>query len=326
MIRNNLFYKLLALGVAIGLWTYVNSEQNPRARKVVTVPIEMRNLAKGYTSDPDTREANVTIEGLKAVVDGVRREDVNAWVDLRGLKLNVGVSTGKFKVRASVSGVSADDLNVSVKPEFVRVRVEALSGKRLPVEVKFLAAPPLGYAYADPQITPASIGISGKVSQVSKVTRIMLPLTGANPNQPIDGYFNVVPVDAKGNVVQGVELDRDKVRLRLGFVEVPATKSVIVSQNIIGQPKYPFTIVKVSIMPASVTLEGRPSALMPISTVTTEAVSVQDATETITREVSLRIPTGVHVVGNSKVRVTVYLSKKETDTGKKEPETDSSKG
>lgn len=323
MIRNNLFYKLLALGVAVGLWTYVNSEQNPRARKVITVPIEMRNLAKGYTSDPNTREANVTIEGLKTVVDSVRREDVNAWIDLGGLRLSAGISTGKFKVRASVSGVSANDLNVSVKPEFVRVRVEALSGKRLPVEVKFLAAPPLGYAYADPQITPASVGISGKVSQVSKVTRVMLPLTGANPNQPIDGYFNVVPVDAKGNVVQEVKLDRDKVRLRLGFVEVPATKAVIVSHNIIGQPKYPFTIVKVAITPASVTLEGRPSVLMPISTVTTEAVSVQDATETITREVGLRIPAGVRVVGNSKVLVTVYLSKKEIDTGKKEPETDS---
>lgn len=323
MIRNNLFYKLLALGVAVGLWTYVNSEQNPRARRAITVPIELRNLAKGYTSDPNTREATVTIEGLKTVVDSVRREDVNAWIDLGGLRLGAGISTGKFKVRSSVSGVSANDLNISVKPEFVKVRVEALSRKRLPVEVKFLAAPPLGYAYADPQITPASVGISGKVSQVSKVTRVMLPLTGATPNQPIDGYFNVVPVDAKGNVVQEVKLDRDKVRLKLGFIEVPATKAVIVSHNIIGQPEYPFTIVKVSIMPASVTLEGKPSVLMPISTVTTEAVSVQDATETITREVGLRIPAGVRVVGNSKVLVTVYLSKKETDTGKKEPEADS---
>ncbi len=322
MIRHNLFYKLLALGVAIGLWAYVNSEQNPRARKVLTVPLEVRNLAKGYAFDTDVREANVTIEGLKAVVDGVRREDVSAWVDLRSLKLSAGTSNGKFKVRTSVAGVSADALNVSVKPAFVRVKVEALSGKRLPVEVKFLAAPPLGYAYADPQITPASVGISGKVSQVSKVTRVMLPLTGANPNRPIDGYFNVVPVDAKGNVVQGVELDRDKVRLKLEFIEVPATKAVIVSQNIIGSPKYPFTIVKVLITPPSVTLEGKPSELIPISTVATEAVSVQDATETITREVGLQVPAGVRVVGKGRVRVTVYLAKRETDTGKKESEAD----
>jgi YbbR domain-containing protein len=318
MIRNNLFYKLLAVGVAIGLWTYVNSEQNPHARKTITTPLKVRNLAKGYAAEPAVREVNVTIEGLKALVDGVRKEDVTSWVDLSGMKTDKSVMSATSEVKTRVAGVPQEDLNLSVSPKSVRVRVEALSGKRLPVEVKFLAAPPLGYAYSDPVITPASVGVSGKISEVLKVRRVMLPLMGANPNRPIDGRFSVVPVDAKGSVVSGVTLDVDKVRLRLGFVEVPATKAVIVSQNIVGQPRFPARVTGVSIVPSSITLEGRPSALMAISTVSTDPVSIGDATSTVTREVGLRVPRGVRVVGAGKVRVTVHLSETEHGTGDRE--------
>lgn len=308
MIRNNLFYKLLALVVAIGLWTYVNAERNPHARKVITVPLETRSLAKGYAAELATREVNVSLEGLKTVVDGVRKEDVSAWVNLGDLKTDRTVHSGVFQVQNRIAGVSANDLNTAVSPSSVRVRVEALSGKRLPVEVKFMAAPPLGYSYSDPQITPASVGVSGKMTQVLKVKRIMLPLTGANPSRPIDDYFSVVPVDAKGNVVTGVSLDADRVRLRLGFVEVPATKAVIISQNVVGQPEHPAKVTRISISPSSVTLEGKPSALMGISTVTTDSVSIEGAKSTVTEEVELRVPPGARVVGSPKVRVTVYVS------------------
>lgn len=313
MIRNNLFYKLLALGVAIGLWTYVNSEQNPHARKIVTVPLEVRSLAKGYVSDLSAREVNLTIQGLKTVVDGVRKEDVAAWADLGGLPAGRSVASDSVSVRYRISGVSMDDLDVVVSPKKVHVRVEALSGKRLPVEVKFLSAPPLGYSYSDPQITPASIGVSGKVTQVEKVKRVMLPISESPDGTGIDGQFKVAPVDSKGNVVTGVQLDRDTVRLKLDLVEVPATKTVVVSQNIAGQPKFPFKVTDVTIDPPSVTLEGKPSTLVAASTVSTDPVSIENATETVSQEVGLRLPPGVRVLGRNKVRVTIRIG------GKAEP-------
>jgi len=311
MIRKNLFYKLLALGVAIGLWAYVNSEQNPHARKTVTIPIEMRNLARGYVSEPSAREASVTVQGLKTVIDGVRKEDISAWVDLHGLPKDKSVAQGVFQVRTRVSGVAADEVNTAVNPKTVRVRVEALSGKRLPVEVKFLSAPPLGYSYGDPQISPASVGVSGKITQVYRVRRIMLPIPAVSGDQDVEGRFSVVPVDSKGNVVTGVTLDAEAVRLKLALVEVPATKAVVVSQNITGQPRPPFKVARVAIVPSSVTLEGRPSALVKASTVSTDPVSIDDASSTVSQDVALHVPSGVRVVGRSKVRVTVYLEHRE---------------
>jgi YbbR domain-containing protein len=311
MIRHNLFYKLLALVIAAFLWVYVNAERNPQSRKVLSVPLEVRNLAKGYTAEPAVSEVSLTIEGPKSAVDAVRREDATAWIDLKDFKAGPTLIEGTAKVLARVTGASQNHLTVTVSPISVRARAEAIRSKRLPVEVKLLTAPPLGYVYEEPKLDPASIGVSGKASDVARVKRIILPLTEKSSGQPIDGRFEVTPTDTAGNRVTGIVLDADRVHLKLGVVEVPATKAVVVSESIVGRPKFPATIIRVSVTPSSVTLEGKPKILMGISTIETEDISVEDATADITRQAALRVPPGVRVVGPSKVQVSVTIGERE---------------
>lgn len=309
MIRNNLFYKLFALGCALALWAYVNSERNPQSQKTISVPLETRSLAKGYTAEfLSPHEASVTIAGLKTVVDTVRKEDVSAWVNLGSVEPGQDVVTETGRIHVRVLGVAPNDLKTTVSPGTAKVRLEALSLKRLPVEVKFLTAPPLGYSYSDPTLSPASVGVSGKISAVSRVKRIILSLNRDEGHTEIDDYFKVVAVDAKGSVVEGITLDPERVRLKLRFIEVPATKAVIVSPQISGEPKFPWQVSRVSVTPASVTLEGKPSALMGMSTVTTDRISIDGADGTVTKDVAVRVPAGVKVVDHKKVHVTVYLT------------------
>lgn len=307
MIKHNLVYKLLALGVAIGLWMYVNAEQNPRARRSYTVPITITNIAKGYVAEAGEEEATITVSGLKSITDSIQR--VSAVVDL-------DQSTPKSKiekniaVHANVFGVvpaDLDDLSIVVNPQKVRVHIEALSGKRLPVEVKFPAAPPLGYSYSNPQLVPGSVSVSGKSTEVSQVKRIVLALPNKMSDRAIDDYFELSALDSSGNSVGGVKLSPEKVRLKLELVEVPATKMVIVSPNITGEPKFPSKINRVSVSPSSVTLEGRPTALVGISTITTDRISIENEGDTVTKEVDLRVPPSVKVSGRSSVKVTIYI-------------------
>lgn len=305
MIRGNLFYKLLALAVAIIIWIYVNSERNPQSKRTLTVPIEVRNLTRGYAADRKTTEVNVTISGLKTVVDPIRKEDVKAWVDL------ASAGTGgpkRVNVSTSVAGVGEDDVDISVNPKKIEVQVEALGAKRLPVELKLVAAPPLGYSFGPPVIAPSTVRVSGKSTQVERVKRIVLTLPESASSGPVDDYFPVVALDSKGSTVRDVKLDYERVHLKMDLVEVPATKAVLVSPNIIGEPKYPAHVTRVSVSPSSVTLMGKPSALIGVSTITTDRVSVDDATATVIKDVGLRLPPGVEVADGDTVRVTVYIS------------------
>lgn len=309
MIRRNLFWKLFALAVSVGLWSYVNAERNPQSRRSFTVPIEARDLAKGYVAEfPETQEAAVTVTGAQQLVDTIRKEDVSAWVNLP--RHNVADSSAETigRVYARVSGVVQGELDISVTPTRARVRTEAIRWKRLPVEVKFLTPPPLGYSYSEPQMEPSSAAVSGKTSAVSRVTKLVIGVSGEHESRLIDDDFKVLPVDAKGSVVSGVELDEDTVHLRLRFVESPATKVVIVSPIVTGQPKHPAVVSRVTVSPSTVTLEGRPAVLMGLSTVCTQPVYVADADKSVTKDVALRVPGSVRVLGRRSVRVTVQVA------------------
>ncbi|MEN6357952.1 MAG: CdaR family protein [Armatimonadota bacterium] len=308
MIRHNLFYKLLALGVAVGLFLYVNAEQNPRARKTYTVPLTAGNVAKGYVAEISQDEASVTISGLKSVMDSIQR--VTAVVDLSSATPSFGRDEKTFKIKANVFGVAPadlDNLDIKVSPQSVRVRIEALSGKKLPVEVKFPAAPPLGYSYSNPVLIPGSVSVSGKSTEVSLVKRVVLTLPNRFSDQSIDDYFALTPLDSSGSKVEDVTLSPEKVRLKIELVEVPATKTVIVSPNIQGDPKYPAKVNRVTAVPASVTIMGKPSALAAISTITTDRVSIEGASDTVTSNVDLRVPPGAKVSGHGSARITVYI-------------------
>lgn len=311
MIRHNFFYKLLALAIATFLWVYVNAERNPQSSKVVSVPIEVRNLSKGYTAELSTSEVSVTIAGPKLAVDAVRTGDIRAWIDLARLQPARGVVESRARVLVRLAGNNEDRLVVTTKPSAVRVRVEAILSKRLPVEPELTIAPPPGYSFREPLVRPAMVRIYGKASNVARVRRVIVPVSDSFSGRAIDGYFEIVPVDASGNRVSGIVMDIDKVHLKMDVVEVPATKTVVVSENIVGRPKYPARITRVSIVPPSVTIEAKPRILLGISTIETEEVSVEGATSSLTKHVALRVPPGVRVLGPSRVQVSVIIEQGE---------------
>lgn len=312
MIRNNLFYKLLALGIAISLWAYVNGERNPQARKSISVPIETRNAARGYAIDLSSSDATIVIQGPKTTIDSIRAEDTSAWIDMRRFGSDQDRIAGRAKVNAVVAGVGEDEVQVSTNPRYVKVEMEAIRSKRLPVEVKFVSAPPAGYAFTDPDVTPDTIEVSGKTSNLSRVRGLILrvsnEITAGIDARPVDSLVKIQPVDAHGRAIGEVSLKTSRVRLKLAVVPVPTTKSVFVSETITGRPRYPAKVTDVSVTPSLVTLQGKSQVLAGISTVHTEEVSIEGMHDNVTREVMLRLPPGVRAASTRKVTVTVTIS------------------
>jgi YbbR domain-containing protein len=314
MIRNNWRYKLLALVVAIILWAYVNSERNPQAERTFTVPVEVQNVAKGFTAELSTNEINITIKGLKAAVDAVNREDLHAQIDLSGLSTDRNIVSTILPVTVRILRSADDnDLRETWTPRQLKVRMEATIEKQLPVEVKFGAAPPVGYSYSSPIITPANVNITGRITDVSRVKRAVVLITGDISSRSLNDYLRVIPLNAKGNEVKGVDVNPAKARLELKMTEVPATKVVIVSPVFTGEPRFPAKITHYTVNPSSVTLEGKPNILMNISTVNAEPVSIEDIESSISKEVSLKLPAGARVVGDDKVKVTVFISSQDNE-------------
>lgn len=307
MIRHNWQWKLVALILSFFLWFYVNTQRNPKASHTFNVPIQIMNLAKGYIADVAVGDATVRIEGYKALVDTVRQNDISAWVDLDSITATEGPVTKTKKLNVRVSGVPPEEINTYVTPKNVQVQIEMVGGKKLPVEVKFLSAPPLGYAFGNYVVSPATVAISGKNEKVSRVNKVVLAVSENWVSSSIDQEFPLVPMDEKGNWVKGVTVSPQNVRLQLVLVEVPTTQKVMISYKLQGKPKYPAQITNVTVNPSSVTLEGRPNQLAGIKTIETEPIDVEDQEQSFTRQVNLRTPNNTKVRGPDQVTVTVEI-------------------
>jgi YbbR domain-containing protein len=307
MIRHNWRYKTLAVIVALVLWYYVNSERNPQLRQTFAVPVRVASVAAGHVAEPLTPKVSVIISGPKSTVETVSRDDIEASVDLASVRLGRKIVRATVPVVVHLPRAVEGDLSVAVRPEVAKVQIEAVETKRMPVEVFFTSQPPLGYSYSSPLLTPGSVDITGRVSQLAKVARAVLTLSEDAVGPGTEDYYEVTAIDANGNAVPEIKVRPAKVKAKLEMTEAPATRAAMVSPVFVGHPQFPLRVTRYTVAPSSVILEGKPSALSRTSVVSTESISLEGVDATVTRDVALQIPPGVKVAGARTVRVTVYV-------------------
>lgn len=296
-------YKLIALGTAIILTTYVHGERNPTVSTSAATRLGIIGLQKGYVVTLAQEEVPISLQGPKTAVDAVKPTDIKAWINLANLR------AGSHTVPIIVSFPESSTHNVIAKPAVpkVSVTIEALSSRTLPVEVKIKNSPPIGYASSEPSVTPSVATVSGRRSLVDSVARLIVMVDPTPLRPSLDEYVSIKPVDSHDNPVNDVNISPDGVRVALRLVETPADKPIFVSPTIVGQPQFPYRVTKVNVTPNSVSVKGRPESLAGASTVSTDAVDIAGATTDVVRQVGLHVPPGLDIDGPRTVKVTVRI-------------------
>lgn len=296
-------YKLLAVGTAIMLTTYVRGMQNPQISTSITTRLGIVGLQKGYVVTLAQDEVPVSLEGPKVAVDAVKTNDIKAWVNLANMQ------TGTHTVPIAVRIPEQLMRTVIARPAIPRVSVtvEAVSSRTLPVEVKIKNSPPIGYASSEPKINPTTATVSGRSSLVDSVARLVVMVDPTPLRPSVDEYVQITSLDTHGNRIRNLDISPEGARVMLKLVEAPASKPVFISPSIVGQPQFPYRVTKISVMPSSVSVEGRPESLAGLTTMSTDEVDVTGATEDIVRRVGLHVPPGIEVEGSRFVKVTVRI-------------------
>jgi YbbR domain-containing protein len=227
-----------------------------------------------------------------------------ATIDLAGL----GAVPGAPPVSVPVV-VRAVDPRIQVidfAPSRVAVRLDPLVTRDVPVKVDLGAVPP-GLDLRDPVLAQDSVAVSGPDSAVrfvaAAVARVRLDPSGLDFNATV----GLLPVDARGEVVEGVDVQPSAVRVTIQIGSQLATRTVPLIAVVTGKPVSTLEIASVDVQPSLATIEGEADALAGLVAVETRPVSVAGATADVVTEVGLALPPGVAVLGLDQVRVTIAL-------------------
>jgi YbbR domain-containing protein len=304
-LRANIGLGLLSLALAATLWAFVTEQENPSRTDFFpgAIPVETVNVPEGLAVAALSDAAvSVRVSAPEATWDDLTIEDFRAVADLSTAKARENTVTLRFESKRR----RVDVLEVS--PPRVTVTLEPVTTKVVPVTVKLIGAPPLGYATVPGKTTPGQVEVTGAESLVALVEEAVADVNVQGVRVPLDQVFTLVPRDGRGGDIEGVTLNPSTVEVVLPIVQREITQAYVVTPVLRGTPADGFNVTSVSVEPPFVVITGTIEALQSLTTVTTDEVDADGATSDVVRAAKLQLPPGVTVTGSETVTVRVSVS------------------
>ena len=310
-LTNNLGLKLLSLFLAFFLWLLVVNVSNPEIERSKEVQVDIRNegilTAAGQTYEI-VGKSTVSVTYRVRTLDEykIASSDFRAYVNLEDLYDVTGA------VPVTVEVVNNKELvdTVSVKPDVVHIKTEALQRKRFPLQASANGKPKDGYALGDLIINPEYIYVSGPISQVGQISYVGIEFNTEGVYSTVEGMTAPVFYDANGNKFEPgdrITVDTSEISYKQ---EVLKVKNIPLVLNTEGTeaPGYRYTGMECS--EDSIPVIGSANVLQSLDSIVIpeEELDIDGATQTktVTLDIGKYIPEGVTIVGNHS-KVTVQL-------------------
>lgn len=292
--------KLAAVGLATILYGGLVVSQST-STLAVTIPIDVRGYPPDSflltIPDPVTEIRYFAPSGTRPL-----QSDFEATVDISGVQ----PGSGPQRVPVRVVAIDERITVVGVQPSAVTIDLDRLGRKQVDVVVEH-GPTPGGLELGDPTVDPVQVEVSGPASVISRVVAARASVIIQPSGIDVDQDFDLVPVDELGDAVGQVDVEPRAAHVTIPVFSDRETRTLPVNAVVSGDPAAGFEIESVTVEPPVVLVEGDADQLAELVSVDTQPLPMGGVSSDRTFEVDLALPTGVLVVGEGRVAVTVTL-------------------
>ncbi len=297
LVRYNVGYKILAVCLAFLLWYFVTGQLDPMAKQTFTRPIELRPTATQLVSMTSAAGGDDHRQRRQepGAVPGRNRTFMLTWTyparqtGVRYLPIQTGVP---------------DNIRVlSIYPQTVRISLDYMADKKVPVKVVLQGTPASGFMTLDPVATPGQVTVSGPSGLLGGIQEVQAVVNAAGVNTDITTKVSLQFSEPNDKL----EMNPKEVSVVVPVVPSEPVKTVPVIADISGTPGPNLAVKSVVVEPALVELTGPQDVLAGLVTVYTQPVDISGATDLVVQNVDLMLPQGVFLVTQGQVQVTVEL-------------------
>lgn len=309
--KNNNFNKILALALAIILWTIVHVDTAPTSQTTVNkeskiienVKIEVKGFDedKYVITSQDAVSVRLEVLGKKSDLTYKFSDAYKVWIDLS----NIQPGDTTLPLHYSLpSGVTLQDIN----PNEVNVRVELRNTKSFPVSIVTKGKPAAGYQVGAPVIDPAEAQVTLASSELSKVSKVQGTIELDGESETIkDKKLKLYAVDSSGNEIKDAVIEPSAVN-----VDLPVTmpfKSLPLDISFTGQLPGALALSRVLPEQDTVTVYGTEESLAGLSSYeATLNLSAIDSAGTKELKLELPAPEGTVKIEPAVLNVSVVTS------------------
>lgn len=322
MLKHNWQFKLLALLIAVALWSFLITQDPTLTRERVfsdvTVTVAGTDAIKrnGFIVTSDLKElpaVSFHVDVPQNQYDAAAANVFNPRIDLSRI-----TEAGLQQVKVITSNSSTYGTVSEVSPENVELMVEEYATRyRIPVVLSTEGAVPEGYYASSATLDPPVVAVSGPKSMVNSIVRAEARLDLASLPESTGITRTAVPFvlrDASGNEVGSslIQVTSESVLLDTVIVEqtLYAQRTLPLADVglVVGKPAQGYEIKQITYSPAIITAAGSEKALEALEAVFADVeLDVTGLTESVNRQLRLRRPSEVVAMSPDTVTVVVEI-------------------
>ncbi|MEG1858909.1 MAG: CdaR family protein [Christensenellaceae bacterium] len=304
--------KIAAIVFAFLLWSFNIAESNPPRQKTfdnipVTFAAAEELKQKGLVSSVPLSEllktASVTAEVNADALKYLNEDMISVTVDTSPI-----TDVGDFEL--SVKAITTLGKIINVTPKTVKVNVEEIATRDVPVEVQLTGTQKDWLYYGEPVLEESSVKVNGAKSNVEKVAKAVCKIDINSIEAPSKESRKVVLLDEQGNelpnyLFTGVpsviaELPvYPKKEVPIDVENIKATTSGIAEG---------YEITNVTLPISSVMIAGKLENIEAIEEVTLEPIMLENAIGDVSIKVKVHVPQGVVAVSPTEVEVDLSIA------------------
>jgi YbbR domain-containing protein len=292
----------LSLLIAIVLWGWVTQLQDPlQTQRYAEIPITPPELAGTIQIVTSLPRATVSIADVSSRLDDVARADIHATLDASRID-----GPGTYQLPVIVE-IDSQVREVRVSPDTISVQVEEEVSRNFPLTVENQMLADDARRVVDTRPDVSEVTVTGTAFAVDRIDRVVLPVSVQGRTSSFAEMLEPYAVDEDGQRIQEVQIIPVHVRTE---VELEARgKTVSIVPQVVGTPREGFVVQQQVAVPSTIIVDGPAEALDTLLFVNTEPVDITDATESISRTVSLEdLPDGVELIEPPENRIEVRVS------------------
>lgn len=295
---------LLALLLSIGVWVAAVNDSDPDEVLTYPVPIPIEIVGQNtelLITNAYSKQIELTLRAPRSIWEQLTadEESVHAILDLSGL------GAGDYSLEPQIQVGIQPARIISFSPAAIKISLEELSARTLPIELRVIGEPSVGYQAGEIGYVIKEVTISGPRSLVDRVVTAQIIFDLTDARESVDESLPVQVLDETGNVVDGVNLSSETIRLLVPISQQGGYRDVAVKVVVNGQVANLYRLTNISVFPPVVTAYSSDAELISElpGVVETESLDISGISENISARLNLILPENVSIVGDQTVLV-----------------------
>lgn len=305
LLNNKKAIVILSIIIAVLLWTYVVTDQNPRIFDTIEdVPVNLIGQEaleeKGLVfADPQDYFVNIRVYGRRSDVIAINRENIYVEVDVSQLN-----SQGSHYLPINISGFP-EEIEISGKsPEAIEINLDRIVVQDRDVKVNVVGSPAQGRAYMHYDLSPETVQIEGPENELNNIRDIVANVDISGASADITKNVSLSAVNNGGQEIEGIKITPSSADITVSIENI---KTVPISENIVGRLPQGYEISSIEIDPQEISIGGDKQKLNTIESISTDEINIEGRKESFEEEINLVLPSEVKMISPNK-SVTVKIN------------------